>query len=236
MIGDLTRVFGRPMIELGGSDMKSSGFALVGLVVGMLLLTAFGGGGYVVFRNLTGAEKPKESPLVDQRSSTTQLAESSPSPISEPVSQIELSQSPQLKAGQPSPTLDPTAMGGGPITYKQPQGKYTIILPGGWVENLTAATSTYSTTKFTGTNGYVAITFGSGKDPIGGCSETSSVILADRTINGCFLLQKDGSQLLTRTYTKDKAGIDFTIEAHINPSLSDNKSVVLDVIKSIDIE
>lgn len=221
------------MIELGGSDMKS-GFVFVGLVVGILLLTVFGGGGFVVFRNLTGAEKPKESPLVDQRSSTAQLAKSSPSPINEPLSPIEPS---SLQKFLPSPTPSPTAVtGGAPITYKQPQGKYTIILPSGWIENLTAATSTYSTTKFTGANGYVAITFGSGKDPIGGCSETSSVILADRTINGCYLLQKDGSQLLTRTYTKDKTGIEFTIEAYINPPLSDNKSVVLDVIKSIDIE
>lgn len=136
----------------------------------------------------------------------------------------------------PSPTLSPTSSPEGPKTYKQPQGKYTIILPAGWVVNQTTATGGSSTTKFTGPNGYVAITFGAGKNPIGGCSETTNVELADRTIAGCFLLQKDGSQILTRAYTKDKAGIDFTIEAYINSPLSYHRPVVLSVIKTIDIE
>lgn len=145
--------------------------------------------------------------------------------------------SPNLDATpEATPSSSPGSGGGVSYTYKQPQGKYTITLPGDWIVNKTTTISAYSTTKFTGSNGYVAITFGSGKDPIGGCSETSNIALADRTIAGCYLLQKDGSQILTRAYTKDKAGVDFTIEAYINSPLSTNKPVVLDVIETIDIE
>lgn len=160
----------------------------------------------------------------------------SPSVIPSPVRSPVLTPAPSTR---PTPTASPKASRSptdSPYTYKEPGGKYTITIPAGWVVNRTTSTTTFSTTKFTGPNGYVAITFGSGKDPIGGCSETTNVELADRTIAGCFLLQKDGSQILTRAYTKDKAGIDFTIEAYMNPPLSYHRPVVLDVIKTIDIE
>jgi hypothetical protein len=134
-----------------------------------------------------------------------------------------------------SPSASPSPVGS-PTTYIDPTGKYKIIIPADWVVDGVTATTTYSTRKFTGPNGYVAITFGAGKDPIGGCSEVSNVELFDRTIAGCYLLQKDGSQILTRAYTKDKAGIDFTIEAYINAPLSYHRPVVLSVIKTIDIE
>lgn len=123
-----------------------------------------------------------------------------------------------------------------PSLYRQPQGKYTILLPGDWKLENTNSGATYSTTKFSGGNGSISITFGSGKDPIGGCSETTSVVLYDRTISSCFILQRDGSQFMTRGYTKDKAGLDFTVEAIFNSPLAIQRPVVLEIIKSIDIE
>ena len=220
--------------------MNKKGVAVIGVLVA-IAVTAIISGGYVAAKNFNFFDRSRKvditrkkpdfklphlsSPLSGSNNPSSDQPSPSTSPKSEPHSPI-VSKSPS-----PSPTPS-----GGPTVYKQPQGKYTITLPLGWVVNSTTATTTYSITKFTGPNGYVAITFGGGKDPIGGCSESSSVTLADRTISGCFLLQKDGSQLLTRTYTKDKAGIDFTIEAYINPPLSDNKPKILDVIKTIDIE
>jgi len=165
---------------------------------------------------------PSSKPTASPTRKPTPSASAIPSPT--PVTKT---------SPEPSPSLGPSPS---PTTYIAPGGKYKITIPADWVVNGTMASQTYSTTKFTGPNGYVAITFGSGKDPIGGCSETSNVELADRTISGCFLLQKDGSQILTRAYTKDKMGIDFTIEAYINSPLSYHRPVVLSVIGTIDIE
>lgn len=119
--------------------------------------------------------------------------------------------------------------------YTQPQNLYSITMPSGWVVNSTVATGSYSTTKFTGSEGNISISFGDGKDPIGGCSETSSIVLSDRIIPGCFLLQKDGSKLLTRAYTKTKGGLKITIEAYINSPNALNSPVILDAVKTIDI-
>lgn len=159
------------------------------------------------------SKKPSPTPTISPFESPSPVSEASPSPATSP---------------NPSPS-------GAPIIYKQPQGKYVITLPAGWKVDATSATTTYSTTKFTSSIGYIAITFGSGKDPLGGCSETSSIVLADRTIDGCLLLQKDGSQILTRVYTKDSAGIQFTIEAFINSPNSVNLPTILGIIKTIDI-
>lgn len=120
--------------------------------------------------------------------------------------------------------------------YTQPEGIYFLKLPGGWVVNSTFATKTYSTTKFTGSPGNISITFGTGKDPAGGCSEASAITLADRVVNGCFLLQKDGSRILTRTYTKTTGNIPITIEAYINPPLATNQPTVMSVVKTIDVK
>ena len=121
------------------------------------------------------------------------------------------------------------------IAYTQPDNLYTITLPAGWIVNSTTAINNYSTTKFTGDEGNISVTFGGGKDPIGGCSEASSIVLADRTISGCFLLQKDGSKLLTRGYTKTKSGLEITIEAYMNSPNAKNSPTVLGSIKTIDV-
>lgn len=123
-----------------------------------------------------------------------------------------------------------------PTVYTQPQNLYTINLPKGWVVNSTTTVNNYSTTKFTGNEGNISITSGSGKDPIGGCSEVSSIILADRTISGCFLLQKDGSKFLTRGYTKSKGGLEITIEAYMNSPNVKSSPTILEAIKTIDID
>lgn len=133
----------------------------------------------------------------------------------------------------PTPISTPSPLT--PTLHKQPQGKYTLTLPAGWKVQGTSSTKTYSTTKFEGQGGSVSITFGTGKDPIGGCSETTSVTLYDRTISACFILQKDGSQIMTRGYTKDVTGIDFTIEAVFSSPISINRPLILDIIKTIDI-
>lgn len=122
-----------------------------------------------------------------------------------------------------------------PTVYAHPENLYTITMPAGWVVNSTTAINNYSTTKFTGNEGNISITHGSGKDPIGGCSEASSIVLADRTISGCFLLQKDGSKLLSRGYTKTKSGLEITIEAYINSPNAKNLPTILGSIKTIDI-
>src|SRR3990167_5268913 len=138
----------------------------------------------------------------------------------------------------PTPTPTPQQVTGGSttsFTYTQPQGIYTITLPAGWVVGSTFATQTYSTTTFNGSQGNVAITFGTGKDPLGGCSEASAVVLADRTISGCYLLQQNGSRILTRAYTKTSGNLPLTIEAYINPPLAANQPVLTQIIGTIDI-
>ncbi|MBI3342384.1 hypothetical protein HY024_04655 [Candidatus Curtissbacteria bacterium] len=135
----------------------------------------------------------------------------------------------------PSTTPLPSTAPASATLYKQPQDLYQLTLPSGWVVASTFATKTYSTTKFSGPIGNISITFGSGKDPSGGCSETSSITLADRIISGCYLLQKDGSRILTRAYTSDKAGLPITVEAYINAPLASNQPEVVSVLKTIDI-
>lgn len=137
----------------------------------------------------------------------------------------------------PTPTPAGTNTNGtaSSFTYTQPQGIYTITLPAGWVVGSTFATQTYSTTTFNGAQGNIAITFGTGKDPLGGCSEPSAVFLADRTISGCYLLQQNGSRILTRAYTTTAGNIPITVEAYINPPLAANQPVVTAIIKTIDI-
>ena len=122
------------------------------------------------------------------------------------------------------------------ILWEQPEGLYSITLPGGWVVTGTFATKIYSTTKFASQVGDISITFGTGKDPIGGCSEASAVVLADRTISGCYLLQKDGSRLLSRAYTKTAGNLPITIEAYIKAPLAINQQQVVSIIKTIDIK
>jgi len=141
---------------------------------------------------------------------------------------------------KPTPTPTPTpqpATGGSAVsfTYTQPQGIYVITLPAGWVVGSTFATQTYSTTTFNGSGGNVAITFGTGKDPLGGCSEPSPVVLADRTISGCYLLQQNGSRILTRAYTTTAGQIPITVEAYINPPLATNQPLIKQVVGTIDI-
>ncbi len=205
------------------------GIAILVVIVALAILISTGVSGYVIAKNLSESERPRgfvylkriKSTISDKTNSLV-----SPSPAPNTSQTVD-----NLDKNQPSPLPSSSV-----TIYKQPQGKYTIELPYGWIVNTTTATSTYSTTKFTGSDGNVSITFGSGKDPIGGCSETTSITLADRTISGCFLLQKDGSRILTRAYTKDKAGFNFTIEAYINPPLSTNSIIILNVLKTVDIE
>lgn len=136
----------------------------------------------------------------------------------------------------PTPLAQPTNAGGVSSTaYTQPQGIYTIILSAGWVVGSTFATTTYSTTTVNGPNGNIAITFGTGKDPAGGCSETSAVILADRTISGCYLLLQNGSRILTRAYTKTSGNLPITVEAYIKPPLATNQPLITQIIGTIDI-
>lgn len=139
-----------------------------------------------------------------------------------------------LATPSPSPEAESSATSA-PSVFTQPQGLYKITLPASWVVNSTFATKTYSTTKFVGPIGSISITFGDGKDPVGGCSEASAITLADRIISGCFLLQKDGSRILTRAYTKDKAGMTITVEAYMSAPLASNQPAVISVVKSIDI-
>ena len=203
------------------------GFAFIAILVILGFMVAIGAGGYTLARNFTTTDAPRQFEFFGKLKPT-------PSPKSTPSPRFSPSASPSVK---PSSSSSPSPTGGpGLIVYRQPQGKYTITLPTGWKVDKISATKTYSTTTFTGPNGNISITFGTGKDPIGGCSETTSLQLADRTISACFLLQKDGSQIITRGYTKDKAGLDFTIEAYINFQSNTNRPIILDIIKTVDIE
>lgn len=177
-----------------------------------------------LFKNNFGQLEKEESQLTDD-SGTSTNATPIPSPSSEATS------SPTSRGGSPSSS----GSSGSGTVYKQPQDLYTITLPSGWVVNSTFATNTYSTTKFTGPIGNVSITFGTGKDPLGGCSETSAIVLADRTISGCYLLQKDGSRILTRGITKTSGNLQITIEAFISSPLADNQPVITSIIKTIDV-
>ena len=204
------------------------GIAIVAILLFIGLIAIIGGGGYVAARSFTKSEKNRKLEFLGQTKPSPKL-EARPSPLIIPTPAIS---PPPLTL---SPSASPTPIASSELRYKQPHGKYTIILPAGWAVNNINSTSTYSTTKFTGPDGNISITFGSGKDPFGGCSETTNITLADRTIPSCYLLPKDGSQILTRTYTKDNSGIQFTIEAYINPPLASNKPVIVETIRTIDI-
>lgn len=210
------------------------GFAFIPVVaiIGLLLIA---GGGLAVAKNFSFLGGPRTFGQGFNMGNFGKIKIKPETPIAKPSDTP--SKSPPAAAKSPDVSPTPSSSpSGSPTVYKQPQGKYTLTLPAGWSVGKTTAAAAYSTTIFTGPNGNISITFGNGKDPIGGCSETNSIELADRTISGCYLLQKDGSQLLTRAYTKDKTGIEFTIESYINASLSSNKPAILSVIKTIDIE
>ncbi|KKQ90142.1 MAG: hypothetical protein UT12_C0001G0010 [Candidatus Curtissbacteria bacterium GW2011_GWC2_38_9] len=208
------------------------GIAFIAILVVFGIVAAVGASGFVVAKNFTDTDAPRQFELFGKPRPT-------PSPRTTPSPQFRTPSPRSSPSANPSIRPSPTALPsptGGPIVYRQPQGKYTITLRAGWVVNRTIDSKTYSTTTFNGPNGNISITFGTGKDPIGGCSETTSLQLADRTISACFLLQKDGSQIITRGYTKDKAGLDFTIEAYINSPSNANRQIILDIIKTIDID
>lgn len=206
---------------------KGFAFIIVIAVIGLILIGGISA--YVAAKNFSKTDAPRKFDFASSPLPTGQpkVIYATP-PVAPQTSTTDTntnqSQAPGLENSQGLPTV-----------YTEPKGKYKISLPADWKFNGTNATATYSTSKFTGTSGDISITFGSGKDPFGGCSETTSIILADRTIPGCFLLQKDGSQVMTRAYTKDSKGIDYTIEAYINPQISFNRPDILAIIKSIEI-
>lgn len=204
--------------------MKGFAFLIVLLIVG--IIASVGASGYVVAKNFGIFDKPRKIENLNAQSANSESQS------------IMDKQADEIDSPSPTPSTAPqggTGGGGTSTIYTQPQGKYTLTLPAGWVVNNTTSASTYSTTKFTGSTGSISVTMGPGKDPAGGCSENSSVTLFDRSVPGCFLLQKDGSQILTRTYTKGAGGIEFTIEAYMNPPLSISRPVMLETLKSIDI-
>jgi len=195
------------------------GVAFLAIIVIIAVVAVIGGGGYVVAKKFGNSEERSlefvgPSPRIRTRPSPSPPATASPSPT-------------VLPSPSPSPT--------GPSIYTDSVGKYSINLPSGWIVNSKTRGAGYTSVKFTGPTGNISITIGSGKDPAGGCSETTKITLFDRTIDGCFLLQKDGSQILTRVYTKNSAGVDITVEAYFNPPVSTNRPLVIEVVKTIDI-
>ena len=212
------------------------GFGLVPILIGVGILIILGAG-VVTAVNINNNRKmdgPASSKTDDDFGFLDRLEEKLTGQSGETVEPV--------PAATPTPvptvTPSPTPSTGGSLTsytYSQPQGIYSITLPPGWVVGSTFATTTYSTTTFAGNNGTVSITFGTGKDPIGGCSEPSAVVLADRTISGCYLLQQNGSTILTRAYTKTSGNLPITIEAYINTPLATNQPVVTQIISTIDI-
>jgi hypothetical protein len=213
---------------------KGFSLALILIVVGILVVVGGGAvGAYTIHRNrvLNNGQNPANSDnfgFLDKLESNltgkpNEVQKPIPSPTPTPVP-------------TPTPTPQPASTGASAsFTYTQPQSIYNITLPTGWVVGSTFATLTYSTTTFNGQQGNVAITFGTGKDPLGGCSEASAVYLADRTISGCYMLQQNGSRILTRAYTKTSGNLPITIEAYINPPLATNQPVITQIIGTIDI-
>ncbi len=205
---------------------KGFAFIIVIAVIGLILIG--GVSAFVAAKNFSKNNAPRKfdfgiSPLPSGKKEVIYA-----SPVPPPY----VNATPNANSNQSlAPGLD-SGQGQGTI-YSQPQGKYKISLPSDWKFDSTNASATYSTTKFTGTSGNISITYGSGKDPLGGCSETTNIQLIDRTVPGCLLLQKDGSQILTRVYTKDSAGINYTIEAYINAQISFNRPAILNIIKTI---
>ena len=208
--------------------MKKGSIVFVLLVVfGFVALV--GGGTYVGAKKLGIWEKPRKLDLNDKKVSQDKdkaKKDKNSNDVEYPIPQT----SPGTEEASPSPSASPSAS-----VYKDPQGKFSLTLPADWVANSTDKASTYTTTKFTGPNGNISITYGTGKDPQGGCSETTSIKLFDRSIAGCFLMQKDGSQILTRAYTTDTFGVQFTIEAYFNAPSSTTRDAILKTIKTIDI-
>lgn len=203
------------------------GFAIIALalVFGVLIII---GSGYLTARflfNKNSNQNPKNSAGESAQKDSAQRTEKTNGKLRDDSLNLQAKESTDSGKNQEIQTT----------TFIQPQNLYTIILPAGWVVNSTTAVNNYSTTKFTGNEGNISITFGSGKDPAGGCSETSSIVLADRTISGCFLLQKDGSKLLGRGYSKTKSGLEITIEAYMNSPNALNSPTILGSIKTIDI-
>lgn len=213
------------------------GFSLTVILIGVAVLVLIGTGiaGAYYYGNNRKVGSSQTSPDSDSNFGFLERLENKltgqPDVVQKPIP----SPTP-IPAPTPTPSPRPANTGGSsPTTYTQPQGLYTITLPAGWVVGSTFATQTYSTTTFNGSAGNVAITFGTGKDPLGGCSEASAVYLADRTISGCYLLQQNGSRILTRAYTTTAGHIPITIEAYINPPLATNQSVITQIIGTIDI-
>ena len=200
-------------------------FIAVALVIGGLIIV---GSGILTARVFFNKDSSKNSGITSGDEQENNLPEKEAGANG----QNKLNPTSQDKDPASAPTLGSLAT---PTVYTQPKNLYTITLPKGWTQNLTTAVNNYSTTKFTGPEGNISITIGAGKDPIGGCSEASSIKLADRTISGCFLLQKDGSKILTRGYTKTKSGLEITTEAYANSPNALNLPEILASVKTIDI-
>ena len=132
------------------------GIAIVAILLFIGLIAIIGGGGYVAARSFTKSEKNRKLEFLGQTKPSPKL-EARPSPLIIPTPAIS---PPPLTL---SPSASPTPIASSELRYKQPHGKYTIILPAGWAVNNINSTSTYSTTKFTGPDGNISITFGSGK-------------------------------------------------------------------------
>lgn len=216
---------------------KGFSLAVISIGVGVVALIATGIAGAYYFGDSRKVGSSQSAPNGDNNFGFLDTLESKltgePDVVQKPIPS-------PTPAPTPTPTPTPSAQpantgGSSPTTYTQPQGLYTITLPAGWVVGSTFATQTYSTTTFNGPAGNVAITFGTGKDPLGGCSEPSPVVLADRTISGCYLLQQNGSRILTRAYTTTAGHIPITIEAYLNPPLATNQPQITQIIGTIDI-
>lgn len=205
---------------------KGFAFIAVALVFGGLILV---GSGILTARYFLNKNSAENVDTSSKKSSKEASEESSGSD-----SRLNEDSS-ETKSNKNSNEDKPKASLQAQTVYTQPQNIYTMTLPKGWQANPVVAVNNYSTTKFTGPEGNISITIGSGKDPIGGCSESSSIALADRTISGCFLLQKGGSKILTRGYTKSKSGLELTIEAYFNSPNAINFPTILETVKTIDI-
>lgn len=216
------------------------GFGLVPVLIGVGVLVVLGAGivaAYNISNNNRSIDQVGSSKDTDSNFGfLDKLEETLTNKPNDAVQPIPVAT--PTPAPSPTPAPQSNSTGGGSTTsstYTQPQGIYAITLPPGWVVGSTFATTTYSTTTFNGPHGNIQITFGTGNDPLGGCSEASAVVLADRTVSGCYLLQKNGSRILTRTYTTTSGNLPITIQAYINPPLATNQPIVTSIIGTIDI-
>lgn len=227
----LNRKFQLSKIELG----VNKGFGVITLLLGIGLFVLLGSGiAAATVLNKKNNAPPKDSQSKSNNKTTDQDKKGQfngvfPSPPSEPNQTGE-------NQNEATPSSTTQAVGTtSPTIFEQPAKLYKITLPTGWVTNSTLSTNTYSTTTFSGPSGNISVTFGSNKDPIGGCSDPVTLILSDRVIPACFLLKKDGSRLISRGYTKSSGNLQMTIEGYINTPLNSNEKTVLDIIKTIDI-